>query len=69
MKEGFRWRDGMEMRGLRVNISKMVMINNIGSVLVSRNTIWTYTVCKSSAGSNSIPFIVCGDWAHRKWVV
>ena len=59
-----RWKQGMEEKGLRVNIdkTKVLLCSNVKRVVVK----WPCSVCGGEVGDNSIQCKVCKKWVHWK---
>jgi len=64
-----KWRDGMESKGLRVNVNKTkVMVSGVGYGVMVASGEWPYTVCKKSIRRNSIICYVCDGWVHKRCI-
>ena len=62
-----RWREGMERKGLRVNMAKTkVMKCQVGSGQAENSGKWPCGVCRKGVGRNSLLCGVCKRWVHRK---
>ena len=62
-----RWKDGMEEKGLRVNVTKTKVLRcHKKSGQVEGSGKHPCGVCKRGVGSNSILCGSCGKWVHRK---
>jgi hypothetical protein len=62
-----RWKEGMESKGLRVNMGKTkVMYCNVGSGQMENSGKWPCGVCRKGVGANSIVCTVCQQWFHRR---
>ena len=62
-----QWKDGMEAKGLRVNMKKtkiMISGRNLGTLKDSGR--FPCAVCRSGVGSNSIFCNGCSHWVHKK---
>jgi hypothetical protein len=62
-----KWRDGMEMKGLRVNLGKTKVMRSryrIGQVEDSGD--WPCRICRKGVGTNSIQCTSCHSWIHKK---
>jgi hypothetical protein len=61
------WKENLERKGLRVNLSKTkVMRCHVGSGLVVKEGKWPCGVCKKGVGRNSIQCSKCKKWIHKK---
>ena len=62
-----RWKEGIEKKGLRVNIGKTkVMKCQCSSVQAVDTGKWPCGVCRKGVGMNSVICEVCKKWVHRK---
>ena len=62
-----KWKDGMEGKGLRVNMGKTkVMRCMTGAGLVRKSGKYPCGICSEGVGSNSIQCISCQQWIHKK---
>jgi hypothetical protein len=62
-----RWKQGMERKGLRVNIGKTkVMKSQFSAVPVVDSGKWPCGVCRKGVGMNSVVCGVCKKWVHKK---
>jgi Reverse transcriptase (RNA-dependent DNA polymerase) len=62
-----RWKNGMERKGLRVNIGKTkVMKCCVNSTPLSDSGKWPCGVCRKGVGRNSVFCVVCKKWVHKK---
>jgi len=62
-----RWKEGMESKGLRVNMGKTkVMKCQLRSGQVEDDSKWPCGVCRKRVGSNSIFCESCKKWIHGK---
>ncbi len=62
-----RWKEGMERKGLRVNMGKTkVMKCQLSSVQAVDTGQWPCGVCRKGVGRNSILCGMCKKWVHRK---
>src|SRR5580700_2994037 len=62
-----RWKEGMEGKGLKVNVGKTkVMIAGEGRVVVEEPSKWPCAVCKKGVGRNSIQCTGCLKWVHKR---
>ena len=62
-----RWKEGMELKGLRVNMGKTkVMCCNVGFEQMENSGRWPCGVCRKGVGANSIVCTVCKQWVHRR---
>lgn len=62
-----RWKNGMEEKGLRVNVAKTKVLKccrKCGQVEESGK--YPCGVCKKGVGTNSIKCGTCGKWVHHK---
>jgi len=61
------WKDNMENRGIRVNMSKTkVMVSGERQKPLQKAARWPCGVCCRGVGSNSIQCTSCQKWVHRK---
>ena len=61
------WKDGMESKGLRVNMKKTkLMISGPGLDLLRDSSAFPCAVCRSGVGVNSIECSQCKLWVHKK---
>ena len=61
-----KWKNGMEAKGLRVNLGKTkVMRCQVGGGQVVGSGKWLCGVCKKGVGSNSAKCVVCQKWVHK----
>ena len=61
------WKNGMENRGLRVNMKKTkFMISGAGLDMLHDYGAFPCTVCQSGVGANSISCSQCKLWVHKK---
>ena len=61
------WKNGMENRGLRVNIKKKkLMISGTGLNMLRDSGALPCAVCRSGVGANSISCSQCKLWVHKK---
>ena len=61
------WKDGMESRGLRVNMKKTkLMISGPGLNLLRDSGSHPCAVCRTGVGVNSIQCCRCKLWVHKK---
>src|SRR5206468_9226848 len=62
-----RWREGMERKGLRVNMAKTkVMKCQLRSGQAKDSGKWPCGVCRKGVGRNSLVCGVCRKWVHKK---
>ena len=62
-----RWREGMERKGLRVNMAKTkVMKCQLRSGQAEDSGKWPCGVCRKGVGRNSLVCGVCRKWVHKK---
>jgi hypothetical protein len=62
-----RWKEGIERKGLRVNIGKTkVMKCQCSSVQAGETGKWPCGVCRKGVGKNSVICEVCKKWVHKK---
>jgi hypothetical protein len=68
LMEKFRhWKDGMEAKGLRVNMEKTkVMKCQIQYGMAEDLGKWPCGVCRKGVGKNSILCTVCKKWVHQR---
>jgi len=60
------WKDFMENRGMRVNMSKTkVMISEEWQKVMQKAVRWPCGVCGRGVGNNSIQCTSCKKWVHR----
>ena len=61
------WKDGMESKGLRVNMRKTkLMISGHGLDLLRDSGAFPCAVCRTGVGTNSIQCSRCSFWVHKK---
>ena len=61
------WKEGMERKGLRVNMKKTkVMVSGSGLDLLRDSGAFPCAVCRSCVGVNSIQCSQCMYWVHKK---
>ena len=61
------WRNGMETRGLTVNMKKKkIMISGAGLDVLRNSGTFPCTVCRSGVGAKSISCSQCKLWVHKK---
>ena len=61
------WKNGLESKGLKVNMDKTkVMISGKDMGLVERNGKWPCALCSKGVGSNSIKCCSCKEWVHKR---
>ena len=62
-----RWRDAMELRGLRVNMEKTkVMITGKTARVKVKSGKWPCSCCGKGVGVNSIQCLSCEGWCHQR---
>ena len=62
-----RWKEGMERKGLRVNMGKTKVIKcQFDSVQAEESGKWACVVCRKGVGNNSIVCGGCKKWVHKK---
>jgi hypothetical protein len=62
-----RWKEGMERKGLRVNMGKTkIMKCQLSSVQAEDSGKWPCGVCRGGVGRNSIVCGMCKKWVHKK---
>jgi hypothetical protein len=61
------WKAAMEMKGLRVNMSKTkFLISGVGLDVLKDSGKFPCAVCRSGVGSNSIQCFRCDMWVHKR---
>ena len=61
------WKEAMEKKGLRVNAGKTkIMIFGTGLDLLQSSGEFSYAICRTGVGSNSIFCNGCKHWVHKK---
>ena len=61
------WKDNVESKGIRVNMSKTkVMISRERHMVRQKDVRWPCGVCSKGVSSNSIQCSSCQKWVHRK---
>ena len=63
------WENGMESKGLRVNMNKTNIISGIGEGAVVKSGKWPCVWCvweRCGLGSNSIMCSQCRCWPHKR---
>ena len=61
------WKEGMERKGLRVNMKKTkLMVSRPGLDLLCDSGAFPCAVCRSGVGVNSIQCSQCMYWVHKK---
>ena len=63
-----RWKECMELKGLKVNIKKTKVMRSgkSGGEIVKPGR-WSCAVCGKGVGANSIQCTDCCGWAHKRW--
>jgi len=62
-----RWKEGLESKGLRMNMSKTkAMYCKAKSGQVENSGKWPCGVCRKGVGRNSIVCTVCKKWVHKR---
>ena len=62
-----RWRDAMELRGLRVNMEKTkVMITGKTARVKVKSGKWPCSCCGKGVLVNSIQCLSCKGWCHQR---
>ena len=62
-----KWKNGMELKGLRVNIGKTkVMRCQVGIGQAEESGKYPCGVCKQGVGDNSIKCVACHRWVHKR---
>ena len=60
------WKNGMENRGLKVNMKKTkIMISDAGLDMLSDSRAFPCAVRRNGVGANSISFPQCKLWVHK----
>jgi hypothetical protein len=61
------WKEGVESKGLRVNVMKTKVLKCQGKACSERETgKWPCSVCRTGVGRNSILCTACKKWVHKK---
>ena len=61
------WKEGMERKGLRVNMKKTkLMVSGLGLDLLRDSGAFPCAVCRSGVGVSSIQCSQCMYWVHKK---
>ena len=61
------WREGMEQKGLRVNMKKTkFLISGTGLNVLKDSGKFPWAVCRKGVGANSINCSRCQHWVHKK---
>ena len=61
------WKEGMECKGLRVNMKKTkFMVSGPGLDLLRDSVAFPCAVCRSGVGVNYIQCLQCMYWVHKK---
>ena len=61
------WKDGMEQKGLRVNMAKTkFMVSGAGLDVLKDSGKYPCAVCRQGVGSNAIFCHFCDHWVHKK---
>ena len=61
------WKNGMECKGLRVNMKKTkVMVSGVGLDVLKDSGKYPCAVCRRGVGNNSIKCSQCKMWVHKK---
>ena len=58
------WRNVLESKGLKVNISKMKVMKCVWDVVPKEAAVDPCSVCGKKVGVNSIHCATCGYWVH-----
>ena len=62
-----RWKDGMEEKGLRVNVDKTKVLKcHRKACQVEDSGRWPCGVCRKGVGRNSILCHICKKWVHKR---
>ena len=60
------WKEGMEPKGLRVNMKTKLMVSGPGRDILRDSGAFPCAVCQSGVGVNSIQCSQCMYWVHKK---
>ena len=60
------WRNALDSKGLKVNISKMNVTRCAQDVVLKEAAVDPCSVCRKLVGLNSIHCITCGYWVHGR---
>ena len=60
------WRNALESKGLKVNISKMKVMRCARDGVLKEAAVDPCSVCGKRVGVNSIHCTTCGYWVHRR---
>ena len=60
------WRNVLERKGLKVNISKMKVMRCAQDGVLKETTVDPCSVCGKRVGVNSVHCATCGYWVHRQ---
>ena len=58
------WRNALESKGLKVNISKTKVMRCARDVAPKEAAVDSCIVCGKRVGVNSIHYATCGNWVH-----
>ena len=62
-----KWKDGLETKGLKVNVGKTKILKcKVGSGAVEETGKYPCGVCKKGVGKNSILCTKCNKWVHKR---
>ena len=62
-----RWRDGLNSKGLRVNVDKTkVLVSREGGGTAVVEGRWPCAVCRKGVGNNSVRCTRCDQWVHYR---
>ena len=61
------WKEGMEAKGLRVNMDKTkFMVSGVDLDVLHDSSKFTCAVCRAGVGTSSIQCVGCKHWVHKK---
>ena len=67
MEKMRKWKEELEMKGLKVNVGKTKVMNcKVGSVPLEESSKWPCGVCSKGVGNNSILCTQCKKWVHKR---
>jgi len=62
-----RWKDGLENKGLKVNVSKTKLLVLGNKKREERRTSkWPCSICNKGVGGNSVVCTKCRNWVHKR---
>ena len=62
-----KWKKGMELKGLRVNIGKIKVMCQMRIGQAEDSGKYPCGVCREGVGDNSIKCVACHKWIHKRY--